>query len=67
MFDTVQTVFDLADKLAKRSKNFLSVSVLARDNGTRFLFADVMVGAVYKYRTVSPDGNVGDKGDPFAL
>ncbi|MDI1229875.1 MAG: 1,4-alpha-glucan branching protein GlgB [Methylobacter sp.] len=29
--------------------------------------ADVTVGALYKYRLVSRDGNVVDKGDPFAL
>ncbi len=29
--------------------------------------ADVMVGAIYKYRIVSRDGKIADKGDPFAL
>ncbi|WP_340122364.1 1,4-alpha-glucan branching protein GlgB [Methylobacter svalbardensis] len=29
--------------------------------------ADVTAGALYKYRLVSRDGNVVDKGDPFAL
>ncbi|WP_432742590.1 hypothetical protein ABXJ76_18035 [Methylobacter sp. G7] len=29
--------------------------------------ADVTVGALYKYRLVSRDGNIADKGDPFAL
>ena len=29
--------------------------------------ADVTVGAIYKYRIVSRDGKIADKGDPFAL
>lgn len=67
MFDTVQTIFDLADKLVMKNKNLLSEAVWARGNGTRNLFADVIGGAVCKYRIDSPDGNTGDKGDPFAL
>ena len=67
MFDTVQTIFDLTVKLVMENKNLLSESVLARGNGTRNLFADVMIGSVCKYRIDSPDGNTGDKGDPFAF
>ncbi|WP_374089659.1 1,4-alpha-glucan branching protein GlgB [Methylomicrobium lacus] len=41
-----------------------------RDDGSGIwegFVADVMVGAGYKYRIVSRDGNIADKGDPFAF
>ncbi|MEC4748923.1 1,4-alpha-glucan branching protein GlgB [Methylomicrobium sp. Wu6] len=41
-----------------------------RDDGSGIwegFIADVMVGAGYKYRIVSRDGKIADKGDPFAF
>ncbi|MGR9088416.1 MAG: 1,4-alpha-glucan branching protein GlgB [Gammaproteobacteria bacterium] len=48
------------------TKNVLQL----RDDGSGIwegFIADVMAGATYKYRIVSRDGKIADKGDPFAF